>query len=122
MADVPICATCKSQLLAGDVAEFDGAGLDRAVRHTTLPLLLDCWAPWCGPCRTMAPWFVAAARQLAGKVVAGKLDTQAHPDAGERLQVRSIPTLILFAGGGERARTSGAMPQAQIVAWAEAQA
>lgn len=117
--DVPLCATCRARLLAGDVAEFDDAGLDRFVRRSSLPVLLDCWAPWCEPCRTMAPWFAAAARRLAGRVLAAKLDTEAHPDAGARLAVRSIPTLILFAQGGEVARTSGAMPEPQIVAWVD---
>lgn len=121
LVDVPVCATCRERLLVGDVAVLDGAGLARAVAKSSLPVLVDFWAPWCGPCRMMAPWFAAAAKRLAGQVVFAKLDTEAHPDAGAQFDIRSIPTMILFAGGREVARTSGALPEAQIVAWVQAQ-
>jgi thioredoxin 2 len=117
LADVPVCASCRRRLLSGDVVDLDGPMLTRCVERSDVPLLVDFWAPWCGPCRQMGPWFVAAAEQLAGLVLCAKLDTQAHPAIAGELGIQGIPTMILFGQGGERARTSGAMPTPRIVAW-----
>jgi thioredoxin 2 len=93
----------------------------RFARHlgrSDVPLLVDFWAPWCGPCRMMAPAFEAAARELEPRVRLVKVNTEENQGLAGRLGIRSIPTLALFRGGGEVARTAGAMDTQRIVAWA----
>jgi thioredoxin 2 len=115
------CGRCKSVLFPGQPVELDSASLDRQITRSELPLLVDCWAPWCAPCRQMAPVYAKAAERLASRVLLGKLDTEAHPDAASRLGIRSIPTLISFRDGHERARTAGAMDLGTLLAWTEQQ-
>ncbi|SHJ14612.1 thioredoxin [Shimia gijangensis] len=111
------CGTCGSRLLSGKVVEVDLATLQKAARNDDVPLVVDFWAPWCGPCRQMAPQFTQAANDLGGQARLVKLNTEDHPQAGAKYGIRGIPTMAAFAGGKEKARQSGAMPSASIVSW-----
>jgi thioredoxin 2 len=113
------CPTCKAALFPGAPIAVDGAGLQRQIERSDLPLLVDFWAPWCGPCRSMAPSFAEAAARLEPRVRLLKLDTEADQAAGARHGIRSIPTLALFVGGREVARQAGAMSTAQILQWVQ---
>lgn len=116
LADAPRCGRCKGALLPGRPFAVDGAGFAAQLKGD-LPLLLDVWADWCGPCKAFAPVFDQAARQLSGRVRLAKLDSEAEPQLAGQLGIRSIPSLILFQGGREVARQSGALPLPQLVAW-----
>lgn len=111
------CGKCKQPLFVGAPVELDPASFDMHVGRSDLPVLIDFWAPWCGPCRMMAPAFAAAARQLEPHVRLAKLDTEQHQALAARFGIRSIPTLALFQHGREIARQAGAMESANIVRW-----
>jgi thioredoxin 2 len=112
------CGQCKAPLFTGKPTAVTGAELDRHRRLTKgVALLLDVWAPWCGPCLSMAPSFEAAARQLEPAARLLKLDSEAEPNAAGALNVSSIPTLILFKDGAPVARQAGAMTTPRILAW-----
>lgn len=114
------CGACHQPLFNGAPLALDAAALERHVTRSDLPLLVDFWAPWCAPCRMMAPAFAQAATLLEPQFRLAKLDTEAYPEVGARLGIRSIPTLALFMGGREVARQAGAMGAADIVRWAQA--
>ena len=114
------CGKCKRDLFTGAPVELDPAGL-HAHQRADLPLLVDFWAPWCGPCQAFAPTFKQAAQLLEPRVRLAKINTEAYPALGTRLQVRSIPTLILFNGERELSRVSGALPAQQLIQWVEHQ-
>lgn len=122
LTEDPVCGRCGQALLDGRPLELTDAEFDRYTRHTELPVLVDFWAPWCGPCRAMAPQFEAAARQLKGRAVLVKVNSDDNRQAADRFAIRSIPTLVRLRAGREEARQSGALPLAQIVALAGARA
>jgi thioredoxin 2 len=111
----PVCGKCQTELPAGaePVVVSDGT-FDELVLHSPLPVLLDLWAPWCGPCRMIAPMIVELAAEHAGKVRVAKLNTDENQATATRLQVRGIPTLVLFKDGREVDRLVGAHPKATI--------
>jgi thioredoxin 2 len=113
------CGKCHQPLFAGHSVALDEAGFARHLEKGEIPLLVDFWAPWCGPCRMMAPAFEQAAAQLEPRVRLAKVNTDEAQALGARLNIRSIPTLGLFAGGREVARQAGAMGAADIVRWAQ---
>jgi thioredoxin 2 len=116
-AEAAKCGSCGSRLFSGRPQDVDSTIFDQHVARSTLPVLVDVWAPWCGPCRMMAPAYEAAAGELEPGVQLIKLNSDAEQDAAARLGIRGIPTMILFQNGREVARTSGAMTAKQIVAW-----
>jgi len=117
LRDGPACGKCRERLLDGQPAALDAAALERQVASSDLPVVVDFWAPWCGPCKTMAPHFERAARELAPEVVLAKLNTEEEQAAAAKYGIRSIPTVIAFKGGREVARRSGAMDSASLARW-----
>jgi thioredoxin 2 len=121
LTERPNCGRCHQALFEGSPVTLTGESFSRHVERSDLPLLVDFWAPWCGPCKMMAPQFQQAARLLEPRVRLAKVDTEAEPQLGARYGIRSIPTLVLFRGGSELARQSGALGAQDIVRWATAQ-
>lgn len=121
LAEAPACGKCHQPLFTGHPLALDEAGFDRHVSRSQLPVLVDFWAPWCAPCRQMAPQFEAAAQQLEPQVRLVKVNTEEAQALGAKLAIRSIPTLALFIDGREVARQAGAMGAADIVRWTRTQ-
>lgn len=113
----PSCGQCGRELFQGRPHEVVADQFERLTSRTELPVLVDCWAPWCGPCLQFAPVFSAAATKLEPHWRLLKLDTEQHPQLAARLQIRSIPTLLVLRQGVELARTSGAMPLPALLNW-----
>ncbi len=117
LGDGPKCGRCKQPLLPGLPFELTTQSFDRQLAGNDLPLIVDFWAPWCAPCRMMAPAYEQAAAELAPGVRLAKLNTEDEPDVAARFGIRSIPTLIAFRNGREVARQSGAVDLARLLHW-----
>lgn len=120
LGDHPKCGRCKAEVLLSKPFDLKQGDYASQIKGD-LPLLVDVWADWCGPCKSFAPVFQQAAAQLSGKCRLAKLDSEANPQLAGQLGIRSIPSLILFKNGREVARQSGALPLPQLLSWLRSQ-
>lgn len=117
----PKCGKCRQALFSGHPSELSAANFQKHITRNDIPVVVDFWAPWCGPCKMMAPQFEQAAAQLEPRLRLAKVNTEAEQMLGAQFGIRSIPTLAIFKGGREVARQPGAMGAADIVRWVQSQ-
>jgi len=121
LAAQPVCGKCQKPLFTGQPVDLTSVRFLKQIERSDIPVLVDFWAPWCGPCKMMAPQFEQAASLLEPKVRLAKVNTEAEPHLAAQFGIRSIPTLILFRGGHEVARQAGAMGAQDIMRWVASQ-
>ena len=121
LADGGTCGKCKAPLFTGEPLELNAASFDTHLARSDIPLVVDFWAPWCGPCRSMAPAFAHAAKELEPAFRLAKVNTEEEQQLAARFGIRSIPTLALFRNGREVARQAGAMDAATLMRWIRSQ-
>ncbi len=113
----PVCGRCRAPVLQPHPVTLTDANFETFIGRSDLPVLVDFWAPWCAPCRAMAPAFDQAAAMLHPRVILAKCDTQDEQQTADRMRIQGVPTMVLFRGGRETARVSGAKSATDIVAW-----
>ena len=117
LSDHPKCGKCSEEIFAGHPMELSAANFEKAIARTEIPVVVDFWAPWCAPCKKMAPAFQQAAGRLEPRCRLAKVNTESEPMLANQFGIRSIPTLVIFKSGKEVARQSGAMDLKSLLRW-----